>query len=147
MRLLRSVPIFGGMILLGATAFLMRDSWTTLLTRTSAPLVETEQTAPPIQEARALKMSEQARKNLGLVSKPARPQAYWRTIEVPGEIVDRPGYSDRGVTSPAVGVVTEVHAFPGDTVKPGARLFTLRLFSEYLKTRRRSCLRPLGKFS
>lgn len=133
MRLSRSVPIFGGMILLGATAFLMRDSWTTLLTRTSAPLVATEQTAPPIQEAKTLKMSEQARKNLGLVSKPARPQAYWRTIEVPGEIVDRPGYSDRGVTSPAVGVVTEVHAFPGDTVKPGARLFTLRLFSEYLQ--------------
>jgi cobalt-zinc-cadmium efflux system membrane fusion protein len=52
---------------------------------------------------------------------------------VPGEIVDRPGYSDRGVTSPAVGVVTEVHAFPGDTVKPGDRLFTLRLFSEYLQ--------------
>ncbi len=133
MRLSKSVPIFGGMILLGAAAFLTRNSWTTLLTRTSASLVATEQTAPPIQEAKTLKMSEQARKNLGLVSKLARPQAYWRTIEVPGEIVDRPGYSDRGVTSPAVGVVTEVHAFPGDTVKPGARLFTLRLFSEYLQ--------------
>ncbi|MFN9973272.1 MAG: MchE protein, partial [Phycisphaerae bacterium] len=78
-------------------------------------------------------MTEQARKNLGLVSRPAKPQVYWRTIEVPGEIVDRPGYSDRGVTSPAVGVVTQVHAFPGDTVKPGDRLFTLRLFSEYLQ--------------
>ena len=133
MRLSRSLPIFGGMILLGAVAFLTRDSWTTLLKRRSAPLVATEQTAPPIQEAKTLKISEQARKNLGLVSKPAKPQAYWRTIEVPGEIVDRPGYSDRGVTSPAVGVVTEVHAFPGDTVKPGARLFTLRLFSEYLQ--------------
>lgn len=87
----------------------------------------------PIQEAKTLRMTEQARKNLGLVSRPAKPQVYWRTIEVPGEIVDRPGYSDRGVTSPAVGVVTEVHAFPGDTVKPGDRLFTLRLFSEYLQ--------------
>ena len=87
----------------------------------------------PIQEAKTLKMTEQARKNLGLVSRPAKPQVYWRTIEVPGEIVDRPGYSDRGVTSPAVGVVTEVHAFPGDTVKPRDRLFTLRLFSEYLQ--------------
>lgn len=87
----------------------------------------------PIQEAKTLKMTEQARKNIGLVSRPAKPQLYWRTIEVPGEIIDRPGYSDRGVTSPAVGVVTEVHAFPGDTVKPGDRLFTLRLFSEYLQ--------------
>ncbi len=47
--------------------------------------------------------------------------------------MDRPGRSDRGVTSPAVGVVLEVHAFPGETVRPGDRLFTLRLFSEYLQ--------------
>ena len=65
-----------------------------------------------VQEPKTLKMTEQARKNLGLISRPVKPQVYWRTIEVPGEIVDRPGYSDRGVTSPAVGVVTEVHAFP-----------------------------------
>lgn len=103
--------------------------------RRDAEVVKSSAQPPvaPIQEAKTLKMTEQARKNLGLISRPAKPQNYWRTIEVPGEIVDRPGYSDRGVTSPAVGVVTEVHAFPGDTVKPGDRLFTLRLFSEYLQ--------------
>lgn len=37
------------------------------------------------------------------------------------------------MTSPAVGTVAEVHAFPGDTVQPGEKLFTLRLFSEYLQ--------------
>ena len=80
-----------------------------------------------------LKLSPQARKNLGLVAKAAKPQTYWRTIQVPGAIVDRPGRSDRGVTAPAVGAVVQIHAFPGDTVKPGDRLFTLRLFSEYLQ--------------
>ncbi|HUS39568.1 MAG TPA: MchE protein, partial [Pirellulales bacterium] len=80
-----------------------------------------------------MKLSSQARKNLGLVAKPVSLQPYWRTIQVPGTIVDRPGVSDRGVTSPAVGVVTEVHAFAGDTVKPGEVLFTLKLFSEYLQ--------------
>ena len=80
-----------------------------------------------------LKLSEQARKNLGLVSKAAKSQTYWRTIQIPGAITDRPGKSDRGVTSPAVGVVTQVHAFPGDTVHPGDRLFTLRLISEYIQ--------------
>ena len=80
-----------------------------------------------------LKLSEQARKNLGLVSKAAKPQAYWRAIQIPGVIADRPGRSDRGVTSPAVGVVAAVHAFPGDTVRAGGRLFALRLFSEYLQ--------------
>ena len=33
-----------------------------------------------------------------------------------------------------MGVVSEVHAFPGDTVRPGDRLFTIRLFSEYLQS-------------
>ncbi|MDA1230639.1 MAG: MchE protein, partial [Planctomycetota bacterium] len=100
-------------------------------TRMTAPTAEPA--VVPIPDAMVLKLSEQGRKNLGLVSRPAKPQIYWRTIEVPGAIVDRPGWSDRGVTSPAVGVVTEVHAFPGDTVKPGDSLFTLRLFSEYLQ--------------
>jgi multidrug efflux pump subunit AcrA (membrane-fusion protein) len=80
-----------------------------------------------------LQLSEQARKNLGLVSRPVKLESYWRTIQIPGVIVDRPGRSDRGVTAPAVSVVVKVHAFPGDTVKPGDRLFTLRVVSEYLQ--------------
>lgn len=80
-----------------------------------------------------LEISAQARRNLGLVSKPARPQTYWRSVTIPGVVADRPGVSDRGVTSPAVGIVTAIHAFPGDTMRPGDSLFTLRLFSEYLQ--------------
>jgi len=80
-----------------------------------------------------LEISSQARKNLGLVSAPAKPQAYWRSVTIPGVVADRPGLSDRGVTSPAVGIVTAIHAFPGDTMGPGDALFTLRLFSEYLQ--------------
>ncbi|MEM1067371.1 MAG: MchE protein [Planctomycetota bacterium] len=81
-----------------------------------------------------LEISPQARKNLNLIKKPVRPQAYWRSILIPGEIADRPGYSDRGVISPAVGIVTKIHAFPGDTMRPGDSLFTLQLFSEYLQS-------------
>lgn len=130
----KQVAILSGIILLTTTGtFLTRDSWSKWITSQNAPPAAADDASPPIQDAKVLKLSEQGRKNLGLVSKPAKPQVYWRTIEVPGTIVDRPGWSDRGVTSPAVGVVTEVHAFPGDTVKPGDRLFTLRLFSEYLQ--------------
>lgn len=130
LRLLSGVAIVA--ILAGA-AFFTRDRWLTMF---SSPESEShaEDSAPPVEEPKVLKLSPQARKNLKLVAKPARPQTYWRTIQVPGEIVDRPGQSDRGVTSPAVGVVSEVHAFPGDTVRPGDRLFTLRLFSEYLQS-------------
>lgn len=84
-------------------------------------------------ESQILELGEKARRNLNLVVKEVRPTDYWRTITIPGVVADRPGVSDRGVTSPAVGVVSEIHVFPGDTVRPGQRLVTLRLFSEYLQ--------------
>lgn len=98
----------------------------------SVPTNPPEQPAPA-NEVKTLKLGESARKNLGLIAKAIKPQSYWRTIQVPGVVTDRPGFSDRGITSPAVGAVAQVHAFPGDTVRPGDRLFTLRLFSEYLQ--------------
>lgn len=92
------------------------------------------QTVVTAEKQVVLEISAQARKNLDLVSRAARPQTYWRSVLIPGEVADRPGLSDRGVTSPAVGVVTAIHAFPGDTMRPGEPLFTLRLFSEYLQS-------------
>jgi membrane fusion protein, heavy metal efflux system len=93
----------------------------------------TKTNAEIAEKQTVLEISEQARKNLGLISKPAKPQDYWRSVLIPGEIADRPGLSDRGVTSPAVGIVTAIHAFPGNTIHPGESMFTLRLFSEYLQ--------------
>lgn len=80
-----------------------------------------------------LKLSPQAQRNLKLVAAPAELTSWWRSVQIPGEISDRPGISDRGVTSPAVGVVSAIHRFPGDSVSPGQPLFTLQLFSEYLQ--------------
>ncbi|MBC8116413.1 MAG: MchE protein [Candidatus Saccharimonas sp.] len=129
-RILVGVAVVTG---LGVGAFVTRDRWMTLIASRTTTAKAAEAAPAPVQEATVLKLSAQARQNLGLVAKAAKPQTYWRTIQVPGAIVDRPGRSDRGVTAPAVSSVVQVHAFPGDTVKPGDRLFTLRLFSEYLQ--------------
>lgn len=83
-------------------------------------------------ESRAVRLSAQARKNLGLVARPLKATTYWRTIELPGVVVDRPGVSDRGVVAPVAGTVTQIHALPGVTVAPSTPLFTLRLVSESL---------------
>lgn len=136
MRIPRIVRMLSGVAIvlgLGVTAFVTREQWIGRLTSRAPQQDAPEVRRPPVEEAKVLKLSPQARQNLGLVAKAAKPQTYWRTIQVPGAIVDRPGRSDRGVTAPAVGTVVQVHAFPGDTVKPGDRLFTLRLFSEYLQ--------------
>ncbi len=119
--------------LIGSTAFMARDRWLPLVTRTTTESPPLQDTPGPGQELQVLKISPQARKNLGLLSKPARLGDYSKTIQIPGVIVDQPGRSDRGITSPVAGVVARIHAFPGDTVHPGDRLFTISLFSEYLQ--------------
>lgn len=85
-------------------------------------------------QLKILELGAPARKNLRLVTKAVRPTEYWRTIMVPGVVRDRPGISDRGVTSPAVGAVAAIHVYPGDTVRSGERVVTIRLFSEYLQS-------------
>lgn len=117
---------------LASAALFFRERLSRWLTK-PAPAATVDERHAPIEEAKVLKLSPEARQNLGLIVKPVKLQTYLRTIQVPGEIVDRPGRSDRGVTAPAVSVVAQVHAFPGDTVRPGDRLFTLRVFSEYLQ--------------
>ncbi len=102
-------------------------------TRQSEPGV-THETAAPVPEAvrQTVRLSPQALKNLSLVAKPLALTTYWRKIDVPGMIVDRPGVSDRGVVAPVTGIVTRIHAYPGDTVEPNAPLFSMRLVSEQL---------------
>lgn len=119
-------------VALAAGVFLSRELWKDWFPA-NPTIANAGASAAPAAEAKVLRMSLLARQNLGLVAKPITLQTYWRTILVPGSVVDRPGLSDRGVSAPAVGVVTQVHAFPGDTVKPGEVLFTLRVFSEYLQ--------------
>lgn len=79
-----------------------------------------------------VRVSQEARKNMGLVAKLLQPTTYYRKIDVPGVIIDRPGISDRGVVAPVTGIVTQIHAYPGNTVAPNAPLFSLRLVSESL---------------
>ena len=90
-----------------------------------------EHAAKPVDR---VKLSPQAQKNLGLDVDTLTPQAYWRTMLIPGVVVDRPGESDRGVTSKVAGVVTSIKARPGDTVKAGDPLFTIQLASEFLQS-------------
>ena len=70
-----------------------------------------------------IELSEQAQRNLGLVSQAPSPRPYWRTITVPGAVVDRPGESDRSIAARVAGIVAEIHVRPGETVKPGTPLF------------------------
>lgn len=142
---MKKSPLRAGSLLLfvgvaTTVAYFTADQWKPLLNqKRSSPDdihedgAHAEDESPLAEEPKMLKLSPAARKNLGVVSRGVSAQTYWRKVQIPGTIVDRPGRSDRGVTSPAVGVISAVHAFPGETVRPGERLFTIQLFSEYLQ--------------
>ncbi|QEG23347.1 efflux RND transporter periplasmic adaptor subunit [Mariniblastus fucicola] len=117
---------------LAAGAWLTRGQWRPLIVATESSEHD-HPTPAPNEERKTLELNSQARANLGLKSKPVSVQTYWRSIEIPGVIVDRPGVTDRGITSPLEGVVTQVYAFEGDVVRPGDKLFRLRMVSDSLQ--------------
>lgn len=128
---LLTIAVVGGLC---AAGYFTRDRWLPLLQHNT---VEVEDDAPSddTDDAASIEkiiLSDQAIANLSLIAQPVLPQTYWKTIQVPGMVVDLPGRSDRGVITPITGVVTKIHYFPGDTVRPGEKLFTIRLLSESL---------------
>lgn len=102
----------------------------------SEPIATESIIAAPIETdatANKIIVGDQAQKNLGLTAKQVQTSTFWKTIAVPGMVVDRPGYSDREVVAPAIGTVSQLFHVPGDTVRPGDKLFTLKLASESLQ--------------
>jgi membrane fusion protein, heavy metal efflux system len=129
-QLIAYVAIISGLCI---GAWFTRDSWLTDSNNKPDSTALEPEMEPPAKEILVLKLSEQARLNLGLRSASAKAENYWRTIDVPGVIVDRPGITDNGITSPLAGVVTKMHALEGDIVQPGQKLFSIRLISDYLQ--------------
>jgi multidrug efflux pump subunit AcrA (membrane-fusion protein) len=131
------VKILRGGALIGVAAVLVFVCWLAWQRwETESPAPEPALSGPqlPLASATPVRLSPQARKNLKLEAKPLQPTTYWRTVEFPGAIIDRPGVTHRGVEAPVTGVVARIHAFPGDAIQPLAPLFTLRLVSDALYT-------------
>ncbi|MGD9855876.1 MAG: efflux RND transporter periplasmic adaptor subunit [Planctomycetaceae bacterium] len=99
-------------------------------------------------EAAALELSPQARRNLGLNAETVRPitlETYRRTITVPAIVVARPGRTQIQVATPLTGVITHVHAVKGEAVEPGIVLFEIRLTHEDLVRTQTEFLKTLGE--
>lgn len=125
------VAVVGG---IAVAVWLGRPWWQPIVSQNdeaSSAVVETSN--PVVDKPKILELNEKARANLNLRSAPVSARDYWRTVQIPGVIEDRPGLTDRGITATLSGVVTQVHAFEGDIIRPGEKLFTIRLVSEYLQ--------------
>jgi multidrug efflux pump subunit AcrA (membrane-fusion protein) len=134
LRFLKPLAVITVLAGMGAAAYFTRERWLPLLvpnsSRTETVSSEPVEESPP--PTGKIIVNEQAQENLGLSAKELKPQTYWKTIQVPGMVVDRPGMSDRGVVAPATGVIAKMFYVPGEAVRAGDVLFTLKLLSESL---------------
>ena len=73
----------------------------------------------------SLKLSEQARKNVGLSLVNIKLQDFERTVNVPATVKERPGRTSIKVSAPMTGIVTRIYPIRGEAVTPGQRLFDL----------------------
>ena len=131
-RMLIPLPILALLAGLLISGYFSRAAWLPWVGHSNS----TDSAAPAVAVAPEGKIivGDQAQKNLKLTAKPLKAGVFWKSITVPGMVVDRPGVSDRDVVAPAIGIVSQVHRVPGETVEVGDVLFTLKLMSDALHT-------------
>ncbi|WP_166822518.1 efflux RND transporter periplasmic adaptor subunit [Thalassoroseus pseudoceratinae] len=134
LRILKPVLVLALFAAVGIAGYMTRDRWLPFLQHKQSEVTETtpSKAAKESETQTKIVLSDQAIDNLGLTAKSVKPQTYWKSIQVPGMVIDRPGRSDLGVVSPVDGVVSQINNFPGDTVQAGDVLYTIRLLSETL---------------
>ncbi|HQR05624.1 MAG TPA: efflux RND transporter periplasmic adaptor subunit [Gemmatales bacterium] len=125
-----SFVMIGGLLIGG---WLTRDTWKSWLLREKANPEASAVEDHAHASSERLKLSNQAKDNLGLKMGAIQLTTYWRTAQMPGTIVERPGLSNRGVSTTLSGLVTKIFILPGQLVRPGEELFRFRLVSEYLQ--------------
>lgn len=96
-------------------------------------------------EASAIKLSKQARGNIGLRLTKVELKPFERTISVPGIVVQRPGWSIIEVTAPMTGVVARVYPIQGESIEPRQPLFEIRLTHEDLLQSQTDFLRTIAE--
>lgn len=132
-QMARSVLTCAALAAVGYGAFITQERWLPLLLPKRVEEAGGEPESESSKPSAKVIVNDQAMENMGLVSKPLKPQTFWKTLQVPGMVVDRPGLSDRGIPAPTSGVVSKIHHVPGDAIRPREPLFTLQLLSESLQ--------------
>ena len=83
-------------------------------------------------EANSLRLSDQARRSIGLREGDVALSTFDLTISVPGIVVERRGRSKLTIIAPVTGSVTQIFATEGEAITPDQPLFEIRLTHEEL---------------
>ena len=129
--------LFAAIVAASIALWIFHPTWLPVIQKMIQPQHSSETVSATVRkpepESTIVKITPQACANLGLSCGPIRIQDYWRKIETMGVISDRPGFTDLGITASIDCFVSKIHAYEGDIVRPGEKLFTLRLTSQYLQ--------------
>lgn len=96
-------------------------------------------------ELESIELSIQARKSIGLKTGKLALTRFERTINVPGIVVERRGWTETRIAAPTTGIVTRVYIIEGEALNPGQPLFDLRLTHEDLVQSQVDYLKLLGE--
>jgi len=91
----------------------------------------------------SIKLSKNGLKNIGYRPFEIVTGAYDRKLILPAIVVERPGRSQIHITAPLTGVITAIHAVPGESIIAGQPLFEMRLTHEELVVAQRDFLRTV----
>jgi len=97
------------------------------------------------RDSDSVRLSQQARRTLGLTVGDVQLQRFSRTIGIPAMVVEHPGRTHINVSAPMTGVITRVAVIRGQATRPGDVLFHLRLLHEDLVRAQTDFLRTLGQ--
>ena len=92
-----------------------------------------------------VKLTEQAFDNLGLSMGTLKKSDYWKSLLVPGEVVEIPGRSNLSVSAPISGVVQDVQVLPGEAVGQATPICKLTITDSALVESQSSLLRTLSQ--
>lgn len=151
-RLLLGVLTAAGLGVLVAVALVTREQWAPLLQAADAAAEDVGATPDDSHaghdhghaghnESASIELSDNGLRNIGFKPFEVQPSDYDRKLRMPAIVVERPGRSQRHITAPLTGVITAIHAVPGEAVEPSQPLFEMRLTHEELVAAQREYLR------
>lgn len=93
---------------------------------------QSETTASPDDHGDAVILTRDQRKLIELRLGRVTAGPYIESLHIPATIVEKPGRSNHVVSTTVNGIITKIHAIPGQVVRPGDPLFEVRLTGEAL---------------
>ncbi|HBE67891.1 MAG TPA: hypothetical protein DDW52_07055 [Planctomycetaceae bacterium] len=84
------------------------------------------------EEGDHVALTKQAYQNLELRMGNITRGEYWRSLLVPGRVVEIPGQSNLSIAATVTGIVEDVNVLPGQTLETQSALFTIRITDEAL---------------